>query len=240
LTAVPVILVPTNTEGVPKLGDTKVGLVENTSDPVPVSFVRAAIKLALVGAAKNAAIPAANPEIPVETGKPVQLVNTPEVGVPSTGVVNVLLVNVAGEALSAITNAVFASCSVFVPAGAVGAVGTRVKAGLIKSAFTDKDFAVTRPSTIAPLSNVAGAALSNPRTTVSVFPVQDVTLTTSCPDSFNPTLLNKVRSIKLSPVIAGKPAVDTTEILVEDGPTVEAIVVTKLFTYSCVIILPSI
>ena len=39
--AVPVILVPTRADGVPRAGVTKVGLVANTLAPVPVSSVRA-------------------------------------------------------------------------------------------------------------------------------------------------------------------------------------------------------
>jgi hypothetical protein len=68
---------------------TKVGDVANTKDPEPVSFVTAAAKLALVGVSKNVATPVPRPETPVATGRPVQLVNVPEVGVPKTGVINV-------------------------------------------------------------------------------------------------------------------------------------------------------
>ena len=72
-----------------------VGPAENTKDPaVPVSSVIADAKLAEDGVAKNVAIPVPRPEIPVETGRPVQLVNVPEDGVPRTGVVRVGLVNV--------------------------------------------------------------------------------------------------------------------------------------------------
>jgi len=59
-----------------------VGAVANTNDPVPVSSVMAEIKLAELGVAKNVAIPVPNPEIPVDTGSPVQLDNVPELGVP--------------------------------------------------------------------------------------------------------------------------------------------------------------
>jgi hypothetical protein len=75
--------------GVPKAGVTKVGDVANTKDPEPVSFVTAAAKLALVGVSKNVATPVPRPVTPVENGRPVQLVNVPEVGVPKTGVTNV-------------------------------------------------------------------------------------------------------------------------------------------------------
>jgi len=69
----------------PRTGVTSVGLLEKTSVPVPVSSVTAASKLALVGVAKNVAIPVPSPLMPVPTGKPVQLVNVPEVGVPRIG-----------------------------------------------------------------------------------------------------------------------------------------------------------
>jgi hypothetical protein len=80
--------------GVPSAGVTSVGLVANTNEPEPVSLVIAAAKLALEGVAKNVATPVPRPETPVEIGRPVQLVNVPELGVPRTGVVNVGLVNV--------------------------------------------------------------------------------------------------------------------------------------------------
>jgi hypothetical protein len=77
----------------PRIGATKVGVFEKTNDPVPVSLVTAALKLALVGAAKNVATPVPNPLTPVAIGKPVQLVKVPLAGVPSVGVTNVELVN---------------------------------------------------------------------------------------------------------------------------------------------------
>ena len=89
LAAVPDMFVPTKADGVPKFGVTNVGLFANTAAPVPVSSDNAAAKFALDGVAKNAAIPVANPETPVEIGRPVQLVKVPEVGVPKIGVTNV-------------------------------------------------------------------------------------------------------------------------------------------------------
>ena len=86
LLAVPVMFVPTNALGVPNAGVTSVGLVANTAAPVPVSSVKAAAKFALEGVAKKVATPAPNPDTPVPTGRPVQLVNVPEVGVPKIGV----------------------------------------------------------------------------------------------------------------------------------------------------------
>jgi hypothetical protein len=87
--AVPVIFVPTKADGVPKAGVTKVGLVANTKEPVPVSSVTAEIKLADDGVPKNVATPVPKPLTPVEIGRPVMLVATPEAGVPKAGVTRV-------------------------------------------------------------------------------------------------------------------------------------------------------
>jgi hypothetical protein len=89
--------------GVPRIGVTKVGLVANTFAPVPVSSVNAAARFALDGVAKNVATFAAKPETPVAIGKPVQLVNVPEVGVPKIGVTNTILVDVQAEMLPLVT-----------------------------------------------------------------------------------------------------------------------------------------
>ena len=77
-----------------------VGDAENTTDEEPVSLVSAEARFDDEGVAKNVATLAPRPLIPVDTGRPVQLVNVPEEGVPNTGVVNVgdvkvLLVNVS-------------------------------------------------------------------------------------------------------------------------------------------------
>ena len=77
----------------PRTGVTKVGVVANTAEPVPVSSVNAVRRLALLGVAKNVATLEPKPLTPVATGKPVQLVNVPLCGVPSTGVTKVELVN---------------------------------------------------------------------------------------------------------------------------------------------------
>ena len=61
-----------------------VGLVANTAAPVPVSSVRAPLKLAEDGVARNVATLVPSPDIPVETGKPVILVAVPLDGVPRT------------------------------------------------------------------------------------------------------------------------------------------------------------
>jgi len=91
--AVPVIFVPTNADGVPSAGVTRVGLVAKTNEPVPVSSVTAAIKFALDGVARKVATPVPKPLTPVEIGKPVALVNVADVGVPNTGVTSVGLVD---------------------------------------------------------------------------------------------------------------------------------------------------
>lgn len=85
----PVQLVRVPLVGVPRIGVTRVGLVANTSAPVPVSSVTAEIKFALEGVARNVATPVPSPEIPVDTGRPVQFVKVPEVGVPRIGVTSV-------------------------------------------------------------------------------------------------------------------------------------------------------
>lgn len=68
--------------GVPNTGVTKVGVLANTRAPVPVSSVTAAARFALDGVASHVATLLPRPEMPVETGKPVQLVSVPEDGVP--------------------------------------------------------------------------------------------------------------------------------------------------------------
>jgi hypothetical protein len=78
----PVALVSVTLVGVPNIGVTNVGEVANTFDPVPVSSVSADAKLALVGVAKNVAIPVPKPLTPVEIGNPLALVNVPDDGVP--------------------------------------------------------------------------------------------------------------------------------------------------------------
>jgi len=108
----PVKLVATPDAGVPRTGAISAGPLLKTTRPVPVSSVNAPAKLALVGVPRNVATPAPSavmpvpplatgrvPVTPVVSGKPVALVKTAAVGVPSAGVVivgevNVLLVNV--------------------------------------------------------------------------------------------------------------------------------------------------
>ena len=90
--AVPVKFVTTPLLGVPSAGVTRVGLVANTKEPVPVSPVTADAKLAEDGVVKKVATPVPKPATPVEIGNPVALVNTPDEGVPSAGVTRVGLV----------------------------------------------------------------------------------------------------------------------------------------------------
>jgi len=85
----PVALVNVADVGVPNIGVTNVGLVENTKEPVPVSSETADAKFALDGVAKNVAMPVPKPDIPEDTGSPVQLVKVPDAGVPNNGVTNV-------------------------------------------------------------------------------------------------------------------------------------------------------
>jgi len=92
----PVQFVSVPEAGVPSTGVTSVGLVANTRAPEPVSSVTAALRLALEGVAKNVATPVPKPEMPVDTGRPVQLVNVPDVGVPRAGVTSVAEV-IVGE-----------------------------------------------------------------------------------------------------------------------------------------------
>lgn len=94
----PVQLVRVPLVGVPKIGVTKVGVLAKTAEPVPVSSVRVAAKLALEGVAKNVATPVPSPEIPVDTGNPIQFVRVPLVGIPRMGVINVGDVRVGAEA----------------------------------------------------------------------------------------------------------------------------------------------
>jgi hypothetical protein len=104
-TAVPVAFVATRTEGVPKLGVTKVGDVANTNEPVPVSSVTAARKLVDEGVPKNVATPVPRPATPVLIGRPVALIRSAWPTVPSVGFVITGLVN----------KPVIATCLVVVP-----------------------------------------------------------------------------------------------------------------------------
>lgn len=82
-------------------------LLLNTKEPVPVSVVTAAAKLALVGVARNVATPVPSPETPVLIGSPVAFVSVADEGVPSAGVTNVGLVanTSAPEPVSSVTAA---------------------------------------------------------------------------------------------------------------------------------------
>jgi len=79
----PVRLVAVPEAGVPKTGVTNVGLVERTVLPEPVELVTPVPPLATGSV----------PVTPVVKGKPVVLVSTPDVGVPSRGVTSVGLVD---------------------------------------------------------------------------------------------------------------------------------------------------
>lgn len=80
----PVALVRTPDDGVPKAGDTSegvviVGLTANTTEPVPVAVVLPVPPLTI----------ASVPVTPVDSGKPVRFVATPDAGVPSKGAIRV-------------------------------------------------------------------------------------------------------------------------------------------------------
>jgi len=89
----PVAFVKVPLVGVPRIGVTRVGEVANTNEPEPVSSVIAEARLALDGVAKRVATPVPKPLTPVDIGRPVRLVATPDVGVPSNGVTKVGLVD---------------------------------------------------------------------------------------------------------------------------------------------------
>jgi len=78
----PVRFVATPDAGVPSSGAIKVGPLARTSDPVPVEVV------VPVPPFTTASVPV----MPVDSGKPVRFVATPEVGVPSNGVTSTGLV----------------------------------------------------------------------------------------------------------------------------------------------------
>jgi hypothetical protein len=103
----PVALVSTPEVGVPSRGAISVGVLANTSEPVPVSSVTAAARLEELGVPKKVATPVPRPDTPVLIGRPVALVSTPEVGVPSRGAISVgVLANTrAPEPVSSVTAA---------------------------------------------------------------------------------------------------------------------------------------
>lgn len=98
-----------------------VGLSENTTKLVPVSFVSAAAKLAELGVARNVATPVPRPDTPVLIGRPVQFVSVPEVGVPRTGVTRV---------------GVFANTSAPEPVSSVMAASRLAELGVAKKVAT--------------------------------------------------------------------------------------------------------
>jgi hypothetical protein len=86
--AVPVRLVTTPEDGVPRAGVTKVGELAKTRAPLPVSSVTAAAKFAEDGVARNVETFVPKPDTPVLIGRPVALVRVAALGVPRLGVVN--------------------------------------------------------------------------------------------------------------------------------------------------------
>ena len=85
----PVTLVITPEVGVPSKGAISVGVLANTRAPEPVSSVTAAARLEELGVPRKVATLAPRPDTPVLIGRPVALVSTPEVGVPSRGAISV-------------------------------------------------------------------------------------------------------------------------------------------------------
>jgi hypothetical protein len=67
-------------DGVPKAGEVKLGELERTTPPVPVEAAVTPVPPLFVGNV---------PVVPPSIGKPAQLVNVPELGVPKTGVTSV-------------------------------------------------------------------------------------------------------------------------------------------------------
>ena len=84
----PVALVKVAKEGVPKLGVVSTGSVAKTANPVPVSSVSAAAKLAELGVPRKVATFVPSPLTPVDTGRPVALVRVAKDGTPKLGVVS--------------------------------------------------------------------------------------------------------------------------------------------------------
>jgi len=174
----PVQLVNVPDVGVPSKGVTNVGLVANTKAPVPVSSVTADIKLADEGVAKNVATPVPRPLIPVETGRPVQLVNVPELGVPSAGVVNVGLVSVL-------------LVSVCVPVVVTKGISAPVKPAVHKSLVSSQVMLalvdVPRSTSIpafcegTPVSSLFNTMMLSPMVTVLLFTVVVVPFTIKSP-----------------------------------------------------------
>lgn len=103
LTGKPVALVRVKAVGVPRSGVTRAGDVPKTNAPLPVSFVMAEAKLALVGVPRKVATPVPNPVMPVDRGRPVADVSTAADGVPSAGVVKTGLVAVRTPAVVILT-----------------------------------------------------------------------------------------------------------------------------------------
>jgi hypothetical protein len=102
----PVAFVKVALDGVPRAGVTSVGLLANTKEPVPVSLVTAAARLAELGVPRKVATPEPKlvipvpplatgkvPVTPVVSGKPVALVRVADEGVPNAGVTSVGLLD---------------------------------------------------------------------------------------------------------------------------------------------------
>ena len=80
--------------GIDRVGADRNGAFWKTSAPLPVSSVTADARFALDGVARNVATPVPSPEMPVDTGSPVQFVKVPLAGVPRIGADSVGALNV--------------------------------------------------------------------------------------------------------------------------------------------------
>lgn len=148
----PVQFVRTPEAGVPSAGVTNVGLVANTSAPEPVSPVTAEAKLVLEGVARKVATLAARPLMPVETGRPVQLVKTPLAGVPRAGVTKVGLV---------------ANTKAPLPVSSVTAVARFAEEGVARKVATPVPRPLTPVETGRPVQLVSVPEVGVPRTGVT-------------------------------------------------------------------------
>jgi len=100
-TGILVQLVNSPESGVPNAGVTKVGLVDNTTLPVPVLLVTPVPPL------ETGKVPVT----PVVSGNPVHEVNSPESGVPNAGVTKVGLVANTAEPLPVSSDNTPANCA---------------------------------------------------------------------------------------------------------------------------------
>jgi hypothetical protein len=113
----PVAFVSVPLVGVPSIGVTSVGDVAKTSDPLPVSFVTAAAKLAELGVPKNVATPVPSelnpvpPEVAASGVVALSVVNAPDDGVVAPIVVPLIV-----PPVTVMLEIVFRSSALFISA----------------------------------------------------------------------------------------------------------------------------